>query len=48
VKELSRYAPPTTYMVRQEFLNFIVETTRVVGSSGFVIKKVLREGAVTF
>jgi hypothetical protein len=47
-KELSRYAPPAVFIVRQEFLNFVVETTRVVGSSGYVIKQALREGSVSF
>jgi hypothetical protein len=47
-KELSRYAPPATLMVRHEFLNFVVEATRVVGSTGYVIKEALREGSVMF
>jgi hypothetical protein len=47
-KELSRYAPPATFMVRQEFLNFVVEATRVVGSTGYVVREALREGSVAF
>ena len=44
--ELRRYIPDTILFVRQEFLNFVVEATRVIGGTGYTIKMALRDGAV--
>jgi hypothetical protein len=44
--ELRRLVAPSFLFVRQEFLNFIVEATRVIGASGFTVKMALRDGSV--
>lgn len=44
--ELSRILTPSLLLVRQEFLNFIAEATRVIGATGFTVKMALRDGLV--
>jgi hypothetical protein len=45
-EELKRHGPHTILFVRHEFLNFVVEATRVIGGTGYTIKMALRDGAV--
>jgi hypothetical protein len=47
-EELKQYVPPAIFMVRQEFLNFVIESTRVIGGTGHTIKVALRDGCVSF
>lgn len=47
-KELTQYAPPTIFMVRHEFINFVIEATRVILSTGYTIKVALRDGSIAF
>lgn len=44
--ELRRYVPFGNLMLKQEFIQFVVEATRVVGGTGYTIKMALRDGAV--
>jgi hypothetical protein len=43
-EELKRYMPVP--IIRQEFLNFVIEATRVILGTGYTIKMALRDGAV--
>jgi hypothetical protein len=47
-EELKRYVPLEIFMVRQEFLNFVIEATQVIGATGHAIKMALRDGSVAF
>jgi hypothetical protein len=38
--------PYGTLVLKQEFLEFIIEATRVVGGTRYTIKMALRDGAV--
>lgn len=44
--ELRRYLPPAILFVRHEFLNFVVEATRVIGGTGYTLKMALRDGTI--
>lgn len=44
--ELRNYVPDHLFLVRQHFLDFVVEATRVIGGTGYAIKMALRDGAL--
>ncbi len=46
-KELERYMPFSILFVRQQFLHFVIEATRVIGGTGYTVKMALRDGAVS-